>query len=152
MDYSGVVNKLISRQLRDWDVAGANYAALASAVTRVLQVGEATITLQFNPERRRSSAAKIDKQSLARRKCFLCTENQPAKQKAVLWGDHYKIQVNPYPIFKRHLTIAVESEGPTDNVNGGKSTLKACPHRVDGRVDCTHHSFFRGYFVPSASY
>ena len=106
MDYSKAIEKLISRQMRDWDLAAANYAALASAGTRSLQLGESTITLQFNPERRRSSAAALDKKSLARRKCFLCTENQPAKQKAVLWGDHFKIQVNPYPIFKRHLTIA----------------------------------------------
>ncbi|MBR5170606.1 MAG: DUF4922 domain-containing protein [Muribaculaceae bacterium] len=106
MDYSKVIDRLISRQMRDWDLAGANYAALASVATRSLQLGEATIRLQFNPERRRSSAAAIDKKSLARRECFLCSGHQPVKQKAVLWGDHYKIQVNPYPIFKRHLTIA----------------------------------------------
>lgn len=106
MDYSKVIDRLISRQMRDWDLAGANYAALAGTVTRSLQLGEATIRLQFNPERRRSSAAAIDKKSLARRECFLCSDHQPVKQKAVLWGDHYKIQVNPYPIFKRHLTIA----------------------------------------------
>lgn len=106
MDYSRVVDRLIVRQMRDWDLAGANYAALAGAVTRTLSLGESTITLQFNPERRRSSAAALDKKSLSERKCFLCSEHQPTKQKAVLWGDHYKIQVNPYPIFMRHLTIA----------------------------------------------
>ena len=119
MDYSKVIDRLFARQLRDWDEARRNYEALASALTRSLQLGESTITLQFNPERRRSSAAKIDTRSLARRKCFLCTENQPAKQKAVLWGDHYKIQVNPYPIFKRHLTIA---------------DLRHLPQRFAGRV------------------
>jgi hypothetical protein len=92
--------------MRDWDEAGRNYAALARVATRTLTLGESTIVLQFNPERRRSSAAAIDKKSLVGRQCFLCSENQPAKQKAVLWGDHFKIQVNPYPIFKRHLTIA----------------------------------------------
>lgn len=106
MDYSRVVDRLIVRQMRDWDLAGANYAALAGAVTRTLSLGESTVTLQFNPERRRSSAAALDKKSLSERKCFLCSEHQPTKQKAVLWGDHYKIQVNPYPIFMRHLTIA----------------------------------------------
>ncbi len=106
MDYTKVIDRLISRQMRDWDEAGRNYAALARVATRTLTLGESTIVLQFNPERRRSSAAAIDKKSLARRQCFLCSENQPAKQKAVLWGDHFKIQVNPYPIFKRHLTIA----------------------------------------------
>ena len=112
MDYSRVIDRLISRQLRDWDVAGANYAALASAVTRTLSLGESVVTLQFNPERRRSSSAVIDQKSLANRHCFLCREYQPAKQKAVLWGERYKIQVNPYPIFKRHLTIADLSHEP----------------------------------------
>ncbi len=106
MDYSRVVDRLITRQLRDWDVAGRNYAALGQVAVRTLQLGESTIRLQFNPERRRSSAAAIDVQSLRQRGCFLCSEHQPARQKAILWGDHYKIQVNPYPIFKRHLTIA----------------------------------------------
>lgn len=119
MDYSKAIDRLITRQLRDWDVAGRNYAALANVATRTLSLGESTITLQFNPERRRSSAAAIDRRSLSRRKCFLCTEHQPVKQKAVLWGDHYKIQVNPYPIFKRHLTIA---------------DLRHLPQRLEGRV------------------
>ena len=119
MDYSRVIDRLIARQLRDWDVAGANYASLASAITRTLHVGEATIVLQFNPERRRSSAAAIDKKSLAQRECFLCREHQPTKQKTVLWGDHYKIQLNPYPIFSRHLTIA---------------DLHHEPQRIAGRV------------------
>ena len=128
MDYSKVIDRLIAKQMRDWDVAGANYEALAGAVTRTLSLGEATITLQYNPERRRSSAAAIDKRSLSRRKCFLCTDNQPAKQKAVLWGDHYKIQVNPYPIFKRHLTIADLQHVPqqlTDRVGDMLSLAKA---------------------------
>lgn len=106
MDYGTVVDRLITRQLRDWDLAGANYEALARVMTRTLQVGQSAVVLQYNPGRRQSSSASLDKQSLARRKCFLCTEHQPARQKAVLWGDRYKIQVNPYPIFERHLTIA----------------------------------------------
>ena len=119
MDYSVAVNRLISRQLRDWDVARRNYEALGNVAVRTLSLGDAAVTLQYNPERRRSSAAAIDQTSLASRKCFLCSENQPARQKALLWGDHYKIQVNPYPIFKRHLTIA---------------DLHHVPQRLSGRV------------------
>lgn len=133
MNYSGVVNKLISRQLRDWDLAGRNYSALGSVATRSLSLGEATVTLQFNPERRRSSSAAIDKVSVACRECFLCSENQPVKQKAVLWGDHYKIQVNPYPIFKRHLTIADLHHVPqrvTDRVGDMLSLASALPDFV----------------------
>ena len=133
MDYSRAIDRLIARQLRDWDEAGRNYAALDQAVTRTLQLGETTVVLQFNPERRRSSAANIDKKSLAHRKCFLCTENQPAKQKAVLWGERYKIQVNPYPIFSRHLTIADLRHSPqrlTGRVGDMLSLAKALPQFV----------------------
>lgn len=119
MDYCSVIDRLIARQLRDWDLAAANYAVLGDTLTRSVQLGESTVTLQFNPERRRSSAAVIDKKSLTGRRCFLCSENQPAKQKAILWGDRYKIQVNPYPIFKHHLTIA---------------DLQHVPQRLSGRV------------------
>lgn len=119
MDYSKAIDRLIARQLRDWDEARRNYATLSTVASRSLQVGDSTIVLQYNPERRRSSAAAIDKKSLARRKCFLCTEHQPSRQKAVLWGPHYKIQVNPYPIFKRHLTIA---------------DLRHLPQSLSGRV------------------
>jgi hypothetical protein len=119
MDYSKAIDRLITKQLRDWELAGRNYGALACVSTRMLSLGESSIVLQFNPERRRSTAAAVDKRSLAKRQCFLCSENQPAKQKALLWGDHYKIQVNPYPIFERHLTIA---------------DLNHVPQRLAGRV------------------
>lgn len=133
MNYSKSVDRLIFRQLRDWDVAGRNYAALADVTTRRIVLGESAVVLQFNPERRRSSAAAIDGKSLAGRKCFLCSENQPVKQKAVLWGDHYKIQVNPYPIFKRHLTIADLSHEPqriADRVGDMLSLAKDLPDFV----------------------
>ncbi len=133
MDYSSVINKLIAKQLRDWDMAGANYAALAGVATRSLSLGESTVTLQFNPERRRSSAAAVDRRSLARRQCFLCSEHQPVKQKAVLWGERYKIQVNPYPIFSRHLTIADLHHVPqrlADRVSDMLLLAKALPEFV----------------------
>ena len=60
MDYSKAVDRLIAKQQRDWDLAGRNYEALGKATTRVLQVAQSSIVLQFNPERRRSSAAAID--------------------------------------------------------------------------------------------
>ena len=81
MDYSKAIDKLFTRQMQCWDVAARNYSALGDVATRTLSLGESAVVLQFNPERRRSSAASIDKKSLAHRKCFLCTENQPVKQR-----------------------------------------------------------------------
>ena len=106
MNYTAEVNSLFERQLRDWDTVQRNYDALSRVETRTLSVEGASVLLQFNPERIRSSAAKVDAASLKARKCFLCGENQPVEQEKIDWNGKYKIQVNPYPIFPRHLTIA----------------------------------------------
>ena len=106
MNYSDETDSLISRQLLNWPLVARNYAALEHVSTRTLAVGGSRVVLQFNPERIRSSAASVDVASLKARKCFLCSENQPREQEMIDWHGLYKIQVNPYPIFPRHLTIA----------------------------------------------
>ncbi|NOY97172.1 MAG: DUF4922 domain-containing protein [Chlorobi bacterium] len=62
------------------------------------------VKVQFNPGRIISSSAKIDKESIAGRICFLCGKNRPKEQKGVEFGD-YEILVNPFPIFPEHFTI-----------------------------------------------
>lgn len=107
------VRMLEERQLNNWPLARKNYAALDDVQTREIVLEHSLIVLQHNPERRRSSAAQVDAASLAARPCFLCREHQPAEQEAVEWGGgRYKIQVNPYPIFPRHLTISAAEHTP----------------------------------------
>ena len=107
------VELLIAAQLRQWPLAQANYAALDAARLRTLEIGRTLVVLQCNPERRRSSGAKIDAASLAARPCFLCPQGQPPEQASLLWGGgRYKIQLNPYPIFERHLTISATEHVP----------------------------------------
>jgi hypothetical protein len=57
-----------------------------------------------------SSAAKLSKEEIAKRRCFLCRENRPAEQIMLKFegrkGKKYDILVNPYPIFPDHLVIA----------------------------------------------
>ena len=104
---SGVeVDEFFARQLAEWPMAKTNFAALNSVQVKTVQTGDYTIKVQFNPARIRSSAAKIDAASLKARKCFLCDENRPSEQQWLAWGDEYKVLVNPYPIFPKHLTIA----------------------------------------------
>lgn len=119
MEYSLEVSNLIERQLRDWDTVKKNYGDLVRVKLRSLRVGLSSIVLQFNPERLRSSAAKVDAATLKARACFLCSEHQPREQEAVIWQERYKIQVNPYPIFPLHLTVA---------------SLEHTPQRMAGRV------------------
>lgn len=109
------VNDLIDRQLSDWGTARDNYAALGRVRLRGFELNERSeVVLQFNPERKRSSGARVDAASLAARKCFLCGENQPAEQEKIEWEGRYKIQVNPYPIFPSHLTISAIEHTPQE--------------------------------------
>ena len=96
--------ELIARQLEAWPEAARAYAALDKAQTRGLKVWGKEVILQHNPARVRSSAAKIDAQSIAQRGCFLCESARP-KEQMKMEVDGYDILVNPYPIFKEHLTI-----------------------------------------------
>ncbi len=106
MKLSEQIDALIDRQLRQWPLVRDNYATLERAALRSVSLAHSEVILQHNPERRRSSAARVDAASLAARPCFLCREHQPIEQETMEWGGAYKIQVNPYPIFPLHLTIA----------------------------------------------
>lgn len=69
-DLEREIESLLIDQKQDWKLARENYASLANVQTRYFQDDYRTTVLQFNPERIRSSAAKIDKESLLARPCF----------------------------------------------------------------------------------
>lgn len=102
-DLEQQIDLLLLCQKQDWKLARENYASLANVQTRYFREDYRTTVLQFNPERIRSSAAKIDKASLQARPCFFC--HRPEGQKGVTYNDAFEILVNPYPIFEDHLTV-----------------------------------------------
>ena len=85
-------------------MASANFEALKGVEVKEIPLEGWTIKVQFNPARIVSSAAKVDKASLAARKCFLCEANRPDVQRGIDWNV-YEVLINPFPIFPRHLTI-----------------------------------------------
>ncbi|MDR3118458.1 MAG: DUF4922 domain-containing protein [Mediterranea sp.] len=99
------VHKLIEEQPAEWELAAANYNALARVKTKTFDVGGWRYNVQFNPARITSSAAKVDPESIQERKCFLCPANLPREQRSIPFKGGYSILVNPFPIFPRHLTI-----------------------------------------------
>lgn len=103
------VDALIKQQLSEWPLAKNNYKGLQKVITREMVVNnQFVLKIQFNPERLRSSAAKVDDQSVKARKCFLCPTHLPAEQKGIETLNDYLILINPYPIFSRHLTIPLK--------------------------------------------
>ena len=105
MNLSAKVDNLFLNQLRDWELARVNYGLLDRVRSRTIDFGEFQILVQFNPERIRSSAAKVDARSIEERPCFLCARNRPASQTGLPVENDLTILLNPFPIFSRHLTI-----------------------------------------------
>lgn len=105
------IHDFVSGQLSVWALAGDNFKALENVRVREVSVGGLVVKLQFNPARMISSAAKLSKEDIARRRCFLCEKNRPAEQARIDFvsrqGNEYHILVNPYPIFPEHLVIAL---------------------------------------------
>ena len=105
------IHKFVGDQLSRWPLACDNFRALKNVRVREVEVGGLTVKLQFNPARIVSSAAKLSKEEIAKRKCFLCRENRPDVQSFIKFegrkGKKYHILVNPYPIFPDHLVIAM---------------------------------------------
>jgi ATP adenylyltransferase/5',5'''-P-1,P-4-tetraphosphate phosphorylase II len=106
--YSDRINELFSSQLNDWPLAKLNYSQLEKVRTRKLDFGTFEVFVQFNPERIRSSAAKVDAKSIGERPCFLCGKNRPTEQQGLVFENRLTILVNPFPIFKKHLTVPSE--------------------------------------------
>jgi hypothetical protein len=104
-DYSPRVGELFNEQLKEWGLARDNYLQLNNVVTRKFSYTLFDLFVQFNPGRITSSAAKVDTRSIEARPCFLCEKNRPAQQRGVEYEDDYVILVNPFPIFRKHLTI-----------------------------------------------
>jgi len=101
-----LVRKLLAEQKRSWAGLSTGYAALASVRTRDVPCSGFVIALQFNPRRIVSTAADTSADAIRRRPCFLCIENLPDPQKAILYHDRFLILCNPAPIFPEHLTIS----------------------------------------------
>ncbi len=108
--------KFVGDQLSRWPLACGNFRALKNVQVREMDAGGLTVRLQHNPARMISSAAKLNKEDIAKRRCFLCRENRPPEQIMMKFegrkGKKYHILVNPYPIFPNHLVIAASNHTP----------------------------------------
>lgn len=95
------IPELLHRQLAVWETARTNYAALAHAETKEVEVNGIPYRVQYNPARTRSSTAAVDARSIQQRACFLCEAQLPDVQLRIPVEGHYFLLVNPYPIYNR---------------------------------------------------
>ena len=95
----------LTKQNHTWKLSADNYRGLNHVEEKLFHFDGFVIKVQFNPERMRSSTAKVDQSSIAARKCFLCSENRPEVQNSIDLPHDFLLLVNPFPIFKTHFTI-----------------------------------------------
>jgi len=123
-DYSQRIKDLFDDQLTEWNLARENYSLLGNVRVRKIPFNKYEIDVQFNPGRITSSAARVDAHSIEARPCFLCEKNRPREQRGVPFGEDYLILINPFPIFKRHLTIVSQKHTP-QRISGNFETMLA---------------------------
>jgi hypothetical protein len=100
------VEALFQRQVRAWRMLARGVEGLARAETRRVRIDWYDVFVRHIPHRVGSTTAAVDRESIAKRPCFLCAANLPAEEEGLAFGDDLTIYCNPFPIIQRHLTIA----------------------------------------------
>ncbi len=99
------IEELRKRQIRAWPQLAQGIEGLARARTRRLRIDWFDIFVRHIPHRAASTTAAVDRESIAKRPCFLCVGNLPAEEEGVPFGDNFTLYLNPFPIVDCHLTI-----------------------------------------------
>ena len=103
---TAAVRALIAQQIENWPELKKARALLKQAIFRNLRLNDLEVTLQCNPGRIVSARSPVDKESIRKRPCFLCLNNLPPEQRALLYRDEWLILNNPAPLFPDHLVIS----------------------------------------------
>lgn len=99
------VEALLDHQTANWPLLREGIRSLSRIVTQRIPLGRFEILAQFNSQRLTSAAARVDRESVRNRPCFLCAENLPPEEKGLAYGEAFVILPNPAPILDRHLSI-----------------------------------------------
>ncbi|MCW8804226.1 MAG: DUF4922 domain-containing protein, partial [Ignavibacteriaceae bacterium] len=88
-DYTSAADYLFNSQINRWELMKMNYDALNNIQSKSFWFEGFKLKVQFNPERIKSTSAKVDEVSVKNRKCFLCIENLLSEQKGIILFDEY---------------------------------------------------------------
>ena len=107
------VEDFFQMELDAWGTARRRYDELREQVQiREMHLGDTMMQAQWNPARIVSTGAKVDQATIEHRPCFLCDENRPPEQHALMIEHHYQVLVNPFPILPHHFTIPTRRHKP----------------------------------------
>jgi ATP adenylyltransferase/5',5'''-P-1,P-4-tetraphosphate phosphorylase II len=106
------LDDLLQRQARAWPQFAKGLEGLARAITRRERIDWFEVFVRHIPHRAASTTAPVDRESVARRPCFLCPANLPAEEEGLPFDEDFTIYCNPFPIVERHLTITHREHRP----------------------------------------
>jgi len=99
------IEVLFERQARAWPQLAKGIEGLAQATTRQVRIDWFDVFIRHIPHRVASTTASVDRESVAKRPCFLCSGNLPPQEEGLQFDQDFTIYCNPFPIVDRHLTI-----------------------------------------------
>src|SRR5260370_37806015 len=105
------VEELFRRQLRAWPQLAKGVEGLAQATTRSVRIDWFDVFIRHIPHRMGSTTASVDRESVAKRPCFLCARNLPSEEEGLRFDGSFTVYCNPFPIVENHLTITHEEHG-----------------------------------------
>ncbi len=117
-DFTDLIYATFLHQKHNWGMLSDGWNGFLSSEYKIFHFDWFNIKVQFNPTRFVSSSAKVDDESIKRRKCFLCLENLPEEQKGILFesksqpNERLIFLCNPAPIFNEHFTISSVKHTP----------------------------------------
>ncbi|MCR4418246.1 MAG: DUF4922 domain-containing protein [Ignavibacteria bacterium] len=129
-DYTELIYATFLHQKQNWGMLSEGWNGFLSSEYKKFQFDWFQIKVQFNPTRFVSSSAKVDDESIKKRKCFLCLENLPEEQKGILFESKLKPEdrliflCNPAPIFNEHFTISNVKHTPQEILNNFSMMLE----------------------------
>ena len=100
------IDQLFKRQARAWPQLAQGIEGLALATTRSVRIDWFDVFIRHIPHRMASTTASVDRDSVAKRPCFLCVQNLPPQEEGLPFDENFTIYCNPFPIVDCHLTIA----------------------------------------------
>lgn len=105
------IEKLFQNQVQSWPRLAQGISGLAQAQTRRARIDWFDVFIRHIPHRVGSTTAKVDPVSIAKRLCFLCSENLDPEEQGIPFGEKYTIYFNPFPIVERHLSVIHREHG-----------------------------------------
>src|SRR3989442_3533404 len=105
------IDDLFQQQIQSWPRLAKGVEGLAHAKTRPVRIDWFDVFIRHIPHRVSSTTAAVDRDSIAKRPCFLCAGNLDPEEEGVQFGTDFTIYCNPFPIVDHHLTIVYKKHG-----------------------------------------